>query len=51
MDKAREKHIEKIRKTEEALKTAGTIHKRDLFRHLIRLKRQLKQYDMFKGAG
>lgn len=51
MDKAREKHVEEIRKTEEALKTAGMIHKRDLFRHLIKLKRQLKQYDLLKGAG
>lgn len=48
---ARERHLEEIRETEEALKTAGRIHKRDLFRHLIRLKRQLKQYDLLKEGG
>lgn len=47
MTDAWQRHIEEIKRTERELQTAGPIHKKDLFRHLIRLKRELKQYDLY----
>lgn len=47
MANARERHVAEIKQIEQQLKTAGPIHKKDLFRHLIRLKRELKQYDLY----
>lgn len=42
---ARERHLQEIKETEEALETAKDIHKNDLKRQLKRLKQQLMEYD------
>lgn len=44
MDK-REQHIAKIRAAEAEYKNAGSIHRRDLRRYIIRLKKELQEYD------
>lgn len=48
MPDARERQLEEIRKTEEALKTAKNIHRRDLLRQLHYLQRDLKIYDKYQ---
>lgn len=47
MDDAREQHLQKIRQIEAELETAKDIHRKDLFRHLYRLKKELKIYDFY----
>lgn len=42
---AREKHLQEIRETEEALATAKDIHKNDLKKGLKRLKQELMEFD------
>lgn len=37
----------KIRKAEEELKTAGPVHRRDLQKHLRRMKNQMRIYDRY----
>ena len=42
---------EKIRKAEEELKTAGPIHRRDLHKHIKRMRRELIIYARYKAAA
>ena len=42
---------EKIRQTEVAIKWAGPIHRRDLQKHIRRMKAQLAQYDRYRAAA
>ena len=44
----REELVEKIRKTESEIRTAGPIHKRDLHKHLKRMRNELRQYDRYR---
>lgn len=39
---------EKIKLTETAIMFAGSIHRRDLQKHLRRMKRELRDYDRFQ---
>ena len=39
---------EKIKLTETAIMFAGLIHRRDLEKHLRKLKRELRDYDRFQ---
>lgn len=39
--------IEKIQQAQHEIKTAGKIHRRDLGRHIKRMKRELMIYDRF----
>ena len=51
MDK-REQHIALIRTAEAEYKNAGPIHRKDLRRYIIRLKKELQEYDKWhKKAG
>lgn len=44
--------MDRIRKIREEMKTAGPVHRRDLWKHLRRMEAQLKQYDRYrKGAA
>ena len=47
---ARERHLEWLGAAREELRglTRGTPHRRDLLRHIRRLERELKAYDMLK---
>ena len=47
----REEMKEKIKTAEAALMFAGTIHRRDLQKHIRRMKAQLAQYDRFQAAA
>ena len=42
---------EKIRLTEKAIMFAGNIHRRDLEKHLRRMKKELRDYDRFQQAA
>lgn len=42
---------EKIRMTEKAIMFAGAIHRRDLEKHLRRMKKELRDYDRFQKAA
>lgn len=42
----REGIMEKIEATREEIKTAGPIHRKDLYRHLKRLTKELREYDL-----
>ena len=44
---SREEHVEKIRKAKEELKTAGTIHRKDISRYIRRLEKELRIYDSY----
>ena len=50
-DQQREKIVEKIRRAESALHSAGPIHTRDLHKHIKRMRRELKQYDRYQAAA
>lgn len=51
MDK-REQHIALIRAAEAEYKCADPIHKKDLHRYIMRLKKELQEYDQWhKKAG
>lgn len=39
---------EKIKLTEKAIVFAGAIHRRDLEKHLRRMKKELRDYDRFQ---
>jgi len=43
--------MDKIRKAEEELKTAGPVHRRDLRKHIKRMTAQLAQYDRYQAAA
>ena len=52
----REEMVEKIRMTEQAILYAGPINRRDLRKHLHRMRIELKEYDRYqkearKAAG
>lgn len=42
---ARKRHVQKMREIKKEMKTAGEIHKKDLYRQYIRMLRELKAYD------
>jgi hypothetical protein len=42
---SREEHVEKIRKAKAEMKTAGVIHRKDLSRYILRLEKELREYD------
>ena len=43
--------IQKIITAEEQLPKAGKIHRRDLLKHISRMKRELKTYDYYQRKG
>ena len=45
MADARQRHVDAIRAAERELLTAGPIHRRDLQKHINRMKKELKIYD------
>ncbi len=47
----RERHLALIKAAEEEMKTAGPIHKKDLRRYIIRMKRELRQYDRWQAEA
>lgn len=47
MPDARERHITEIRRLEQELHSAGPIHRKDLQKHINRLKKELKIYDFY----
>ena len=47
----RDELAEKIRQTEVAITWAGPIHRRDLEKHLRRMKKELRKYDRFQKAA
>lgn len=47
----REELRKKIIAAEEDIKDAGTIHRKDLKKHIRRMKAQLDQYDRFQTAA
>lgn len=49
MDK-RQEHLDAIRAAKEQLKTAGPCHRRDLVKHIKRLKKELLVYDAYHRA-
>lgn len=42
---ARERHVQKMKEIKKEMKTAGEIHKRDLYRQYRRMLHELKVYD------
>lgn len=44
---ARERHIQEIRNLEQKIGFAGPIHRKDLQKHINRLKKELKIYDFY----
>ena len=47
----REELTEKIRKRKQEAKTAGQVHRRDLFRNIKRMERELRDYDRFQAEA
>ena len=43
--------VNKIRKAEAELKTAGPIHARDLHKHIKRMKKELSTYDRYQAEA
>ena len=43
--------IAEIRKTQEGMRKAGPIHRRDLGKHLRRMLAQLRQYDDYQAQA
>lgn len=43
----RAEHVARIRAAKAELKTAGTIHRKDLLRYIRRLEKELKTYDHY----
>lgn len=44
----RERHVALIKAAEDEMKNAGPMHRKDLQRHIIRMKRELRQYDRYQ---
>lgn len=44
----REELAQRIAQAEEETRTAGTIHRRDLQKHIRRMKKELRDYDRFQ---
>lgn len=47
----RDQLVQKIKTAEAALMFAGPIHRRDLQKHIRRMKAQLAQYDRYHAAA
>ena len=47
----REEWKEKIRQAKEEIKFAGPKHRRDLQKHIRRMRAQLAEYDRFQAAA
>ena len=50
-DFRRDAHIAQIYAVKAKMKTAGTIHRKDLSRQLGRLERELREYDKHRKAA
>ena len=50
MDK-RQEWVDQINAYKEEAKKAGKIHRRDLWKHIHRMQKELKQYDLFRQAS
>lgn len=48
---SRDELIAKIQNTMTEIKTAGPIHKRDLHKHLKRMRAELAKYDRYQAAA
>ena len=44
---AKQRHKAEIRRLEQELQTAGPIHRKDLQKHINRMKKELKIYDFY----
>ena len=44
---ARQRQVEAIHAAEREMKTAGPVHRRDLQKHINRMKKELKIYDFY----
>ena len=51
MDGKRREYIAEIKAAKEQLKTAGTIHARDLKRQIHRMEKELRIYDYYHNRG
>lgn len=47
----RDRFLIKIKQAKEEIKTSGPIHKRDLFKAIKRMERDLKMYDRFQAEA
>ena len=47
MSTPRERHLEKIRRAEEEMRRAGPVHRRDLQKHIGRMRKELEIYDRY----
>ena len=47
----RDELIERIEMTKKAIQFAGSVHRRDLRKHLKRMLAQLAQYDRYQAAA
>lgn len=47
---SKEEYIEKIRRVKAEIKTAGTIHRKDLLRYVRRLEKELRAYSRHNGG-
>lgn len=47
----RDQLIRKIEQTQEEIRSAGPVHKRDLGKHLHRMRVQLARYDRYQAAA
>lgn len=43
--------VEEIRKKMEEAKRSGPIHRRDLWKHIHRMERELRDYDRFQAEA
>lgn len=50
MDNAEREHIAKIKSAETEYATAGPIHKKDIWRNIKRLKKELAEYRLLRGS-
>ena len=48
---SRDELMQKIKATTEEIRTAGPIHKRDLHKHLKRMRAELAKYDRYQAAA
>lgn len=47
----REQLVERIEMTKQAIMFAGPVHRRDLWKHLKRMRAELAQYDRFQAEA
>lgn len=43
--------VQKIAQAKVELKTAGKYHRRDLQKHIVRMERELRDYDRFQSSA